>query len=137
MSFSACGKGNNTDDDPDNQDSTHVEPKVHQAHLNYVFMSTTDQNLASVVGAVLEIRNAADEVVFSAVDVRSETDVVFDWSPDLTLLENEEYTLKVKDGGGNVMDQTTFKVNDAINQDEFAVFAPHCTFFFQLTWTLV
>ncbi len=138
ISLSSCGdKGN--DGGNNGQDTTQVvvpDPTPNQAQVNFIWMSTPDANLQSVVGAVLEIYDQDGNLMSTNIDVRSQTDVVFDWSPGVIFKLDHNYHFKLKDPGGNLIDEADFHAADALNQDEFAIVTTHCVYFLQLSWEI-
>ncbi|MEY4330299.1 MAG: hypothetical protein RL609_1047 [Bacteroidota bacterium] len=138
LTIVSCGDKNNGDDPP-TEDTTSVpdpDPTPNQAQLNFIWMSTPDANLQSMIGAVLEIYNQDGVLMSSNIDVRSQTDVVFDWSPGVVFDIGKTYHFKLKDPGGNVVDEADFVAADALNQDEFAIVTSHCVYFLQLSWQI-
>lgn len=138
LTIVSCGDRNNGDDPP-TEDTTNVpdpDPTPNQAQLNFIWMSTPDANLQSMIGAVLEIYNQDGVLMSSNIDVRSQTDVVFDWSPGVVFDIGKTYHFKLKDPGGNVVDEADFVAADALNQDEFAIVTSHCVYFLQLSWQI-
>lgn len=134
----SCGDKNNGDDPP-SEDTTDVpdpDPTPNQAQLNFIWMSTPDANLQTMIGAVLEIYDQDGVLMSSNIDVRSQTDVVFDWSPGVIFNVGKAYHFKLKDPGGNVVDEADFIASDALNEDEFAIVTPHCVYFLQLSWQI-
>lgn len=138
LTIVSCGDKNNGEDPP-KEDTTNVpdpDPTPNQAQLNFIWMSTPDANLQSMIGAVLEIYNQDGVLMSSNIDVRSQTDVVFDWSPGVVFDIGKTYHFKLKDPGGNVVDEADFVAADALNQDEFAIVTSHCVYFLQLSWQI-
>ena len=128
------GDGNNGN----NQDTTVTPPvqTVNRAHVNFIWMSTQDTLLQSMIGASLEIRKSNGPTLFFMPDVRSETDVVFDWYPNISCSVDTIYEFRLMDPGGNQVDMVSFDPSAATDQDEFVVMSNKCTYFLQLTWTI-
>lgn len=138
MSFS-CTKGGEQDpDDSNSSDSTFIPPVVtsNRAQMNFIWMATPDSSLQSMIGASLEIRKSNGPTLFFAQDVRSLTDVVFDWYPDLSCSVDTLYEFRLMDPGGNQVDMVAFNPATAVDQDEFVITSPKCTYFLQLTWSV-
>lgn len=138
MSFS-CTKGGEQDpDDSNSSDSTTIPPVVtsNRAQMNFIWMATPDSSLQSMIGASLEIRKSNGPTLFFAQDVRSLTDVVFDWYPDLSCSVDTLYEFRLMDPGGNQVDMVAFNPATAVDQDEFVITSPKCTYFLQLTWSV-
>ncbi|MBM3427481.1 MAG: hypothetical protein FJX95_01710 [Bacteroidetes bacterium] len=138
LTIVSCGDKNNGEDPP-TEDTTNVpdpDPTPNQAQLNFIWMSTPDANLQSMIGAVLEIYNQDGVLMSSNIDVRSLTDVVFDWNPGVVFDIGKIYHFKLKDPGGNVVDEADFVAADALNEDEFAIVTSHCVYFLQLSWQI-
>ncbi len=138
MSFS-CTKGGEQDpDDSNSSDSTYIPPVVtsNRAQMNFIWMATPDSSLQSMIGASLEIRKSNGPTLFFAQDVRSLTDVVFDWYPDLSCSVDTLYEFRLMDPGGNQVDMVAFNPATAVDQDEFVITSPKCTYFLQLTWSV-
>jgi len=138
MSFS-CNKGGDDGDDGTNpSDSTNIPPVVtsNRAKMNFIWVATPDSSLQSMIGASLEIRKSNGPTLFFAQDVRSLTDVVFDWYPDLSCSVDTLYEFRLMDPGGNQVDKVVFDPATAVDQDEYVITSPKCTYFLQLTWSV-
>ena len=138
LTIVSCGDKNNGDDPPtdDTTDVVDPDPTPNQAQLNFIWMSTPDPNLQTIIGAVLEIYDQDGVLMSSNIDVRSQTDVVFDWSPGVVFNVGKTYHFRLKDPGGNVIDEADFVPGDAVEQDEFAIVTSHCVYFLQLSWQI-
>jgi hypothetical protein len=138
VSWSGCDPktGGPDDGDSDTEVPTEPEPTSNQAQLNFIWMSTTDPALNTMVGAILEIYDQDGNQMSMGVDVRSNTDVVFDWNPGVLFNIGKTYVFKLKDPAGNLVDTGTFDPSLAIDQDEFALVTSKCIFFLQLSWQI-
>ncbi len=138
MSFSCTKGGEQGPDDSNSSDSTTIPPVVtsNRAQMNFIWMATPDSSLQSMIGASLEIRKSNGPTLFFAQDVRSLTDVVFDWYPDLSCSVDTLYEFRLMDPGGNQVDMVAFNPATAVDQDEFVITSPKCTYFLQLTWSV-
>ncbi len=138
MSFSCTKGGEQGPDDSNSSDSTFIPPVVtsNRAQMNFIWMATPDSSLQSMIGASLEIRKSNGPTLFFAQDVRSLTDVVFDWYPDLSCSVDTLYEFRLMDPGGNQVDMVAFNPATAVDQDEFVITSPKCTYFLQLTWSV-
>jgi hypothetical protein len=138
LTLVSCEDKNNGDDPPkdDTTDVVDPDPTPNRAQVNFIWMSTPHPNLQSIIGAVLEIYDQNGVLMSTTIDVRSETDVVFDWSPGVFFNVGKTYHFKLKDPGGNVIDQADFTPNDAIGQDEYTIATTYCVYFLQLTWQI-
>jgi flagellar hook assembly protein FlgD len=102
------------------------------AKLNFVWLQPEGAN-ANLQGVKIEITDKNGEVVFSAIDVLSAGDDMFQWYPGI-ILQSDEYTLTMKSASGNLLSTSTFNVADAFQQDEYIHQADGAKFFLQLTW---
>jgi hypothetical protein len=139
LAFSCKESGGEGDgNDGNNQDTTITPPvqTVNRAHVNFIWMSTQDTVLQSMIGASLEIRKSNGPTIFFMPDVRSETDVVFDWYPNISCSTDTIYEFRLMDPGGNQVDMVSFDPSAATDQDEYVVMSNKCTYFLQLTWTI-
>ena len=137
-SWSGCkpNTGGPDDGDPGTDNPTDPEPTSNQAQVNFIWMSTTDPTLNAMVGAILEIYDQEGNLMSMGVDVRSGTDVVFDWNPGVVFNVGKTYQFKLKNPVGNVVDTGTFDPAVVIDQDEFALVTSKCIFFLQLSWKI-
>ena len=139
LAFSCKESGGEGDgNDGNNQDTTITPPvqTVNRAHVNFIWMSTQDTVLQSMIGASLEIRKSNGPTIFFMPDVRSETDVGVDWSPNISCSTDTIYEFRLMDPGGNQVDMVSFDPSAATDQDEYVVMSNKCTYFLQLTWTI-
>ncbi len=138
VSWSGCEPNTGGPDEGDSGTDNPEEPAPtsNQAQVNFVWMSTTDASLNSMVGAILEIYDQDGNQMSMGVDVRSNTDVVFDWNPGVVFNVGQSYIFKLKDPVGNLVDSGTFDPSLAIDQDEFALVTSKCIFFLQLSWQI-
>lgn len=138
VSWSGCDPKTGGPDDGDTGTEVPIEPEPtsNQAQLNFIWMSTTDPALNTMVGAILEIYDQDGNQMSMGVDVRSNTDVVFDWNPGVLFNVGKSYVFKLKDPAGNLVDTGTFDPSVAIDQDEFALVTSKCIFFLQLSWQI-
>jgi hypothetical protein len=136
FAFSCKDPDNNDHNNDNSQDTTTTPPvqTVNRANVNFIWMSTQDPVLQSMIGASLEIRKVNGPTLFFMPDVRSETDVVFDWHPTLSCSVDTLYEFRLMDPGGNQVDFATFNPAEATDQDEFVVMSNKCTYFLQLSW---
>ena len=102
------------------------------AKLNFVWLQPEGAN-ANLQGVKIEIADKSGEVVFSAIDVMTAGDNMFQWYPGI-ILEADEYTFTMKSASGNVLSVSTLNVADAFQQDEYIHQADGAKFFLQLTW---
>ena len=84
-------------------------------------------------GVKIEIADKSGEVVFSAIDVMTAGDNMFQWYPGI-ILQADEYTFTMKSASGNVLSVSTLNVADAFQQDEYIHQVDGAKFFLQLTW---
>ena len=87
------------------------------AKLNFVWLQPEGTN-ANLQGVKIEIADKSGEVVFSAIDVMTAGDNMFQWYPGI-ILQADEYTLTMKSASGNVLSVSTLNVADAFQQDEY------------------
>ena len=138
LSLSCKKEGESIPDETSGADSI-VAPPVpnsNRAKINFIWMATTDPFLQSMIGASLEIKKSNGISMFFAQDVRTATDVVFDWYPNLSCSVDTLYEFRLMDPGGNQVDMVTFNPAEAVDQDEFVITSLNCTYFLQLTWSV-